>query len=217
MMDEHLPRRPSNFQSIPVQIIFFTRGDPRGMLWMRAARGAAGKEPHMLKALGEHLKFLAEDPGNNFASAIRRRAGPREAARYGQPLRRMVLAMPRMITQLREWGERPGLPARSRRMQGFALAYLYDPIDFLSASGPGLFRYLDDAYLIARIFESALEDRDFSRGASKDLTAAVPGWVELARRLLPAETAKIDALLDEVAAGPRWAARMKRKRRRGAP
>lgn len=157
----------------------------------------------MLRALGEQLRLLAADPRNHFASAIRQRAGPREAARYGQPLRRMILAMPRMIAQLRRWSCREGLPARVRRLQGFALAYLYDPVDFLAASQTGLFRYLDDAYLVARIYQYALRDRGAggSRNSSGDraLARCIPAWVELAQRLLPAETARIDRLLDEVA------------------
>src|SRR5688572_14796333 len=114
----------------------------------------------MLKALGEQLKLLATDPQNHYASTIRGLTGPREAVRYGQPLRQMILALPPMIAQLRSWSDESGLPARVRRMQLFALAYLYNPTDFLSANSSGFFRYLDDAYLIARIYQRTLDDKD---------------------------------------------------------
>lgn len=157
----------------------------------------------MLRALGEQLKLLAADPRNHYTSTIRRLMGPREAVRYGQPLRRMILAMPDMITQLRGWSDGSGLPARVMRMQRFALDYLYDPIDFLPADNSGLFRYLDDAYLIARIYHLTLADHDGrgikNHGSDRTLTKNVPQWIELARRLLPKETLKIDELLDEVA------------------
>ncbi|HAH04963.1 MAG TPA: hypothetical protein DCM05_00330 [Elusimicrobia bacterium] len=159
----------------------------------------------MLRALGEQLKLLAADPKNHYASTIRRLMGPREAVRYGQPLRRMILAMPAMIAQLRRWSDASGLPPRVLRLQRFALDYLYDPIDFLSADGSGLFRYLDDAYLIARIFHLSLADTDGAGirnlADDKPLLESVPEWIELAKRLLPRETSKIDALLDEVARG----------------
>ncbi|MFH2204338.1 MAG: hypothetical protein ABIJ96_14560 [Elusimicrobiota bacterium] len=159
----------------------------------------------MLRALGQQLKLLAADPRNHFASTIRQLTGPREAARYGQPLRRMILAMPPMIAQVRRWGDQSGLPARVIRMQRFALAYLYDPIDFLPANSSGLFRYLDDAYLIARIYQLTLADHDGAgvknRGDDRALADSVPEWIALARRLLPKETAKIDKVLAEAARG----------------
>jgi hypothetical protein len=159
----------------------------------------------MLKALGEQLKVLSADPRNHYTSTIRRLTGPREAVRYGQPLRQMILALPTMIAQLRDWSDESGLPVRVRRMQVFALAYLYDPTDFLSADSTGFFRYLDDAYLIARIYQRTLDDKDSHgvKNRSDDAAFAkhVPVWIDLARRLLPKETAKIDDLLDEVALG----------------
>ena len=159
----------------------------------------------MLRALGEQLKVLAADPRNHYASDIRRLKGPREAVRYGQPLRRMILALPSMTRQLRKWSDRSGLPAPVLRMQRFALAYLYDPIDFLSAKSTGLFRYLDDAYLIAKIYHLTLAEHDRAgiRNRSDDqvLARSVAEWIELARRLLPKETSRIDYLLDEVARG----------------
>lgn len=172
----------------------------------------------MLVALGERLKVLAGDPGNHFASAIRRLTGPREAVRYGQPLRRMILAMPAMISQLREWSDGSGLPIRVLRLQRFALAYLYDPIDFLSSSSSGLFRYLDDAYLVARIYHLTLSDHDGSgkknRGVDPALSKSIPEWIGLARRLLPKETSRIDKLLDEAARG-RTAGRKGRRLQQG--
>lgn len=159
----------------------------------------------MLRALGEQLKMLAADPKNHYASTIRQLTGPREAVRYGQPLRRMILALPLMIAQLRRWTDGSGLPVRVIRMQRFALAYLYDPIDFLSADSSGLFRYLDDAYLIARIYHLTLSDHDGSgiknNGNDPALTKSVSDWIELTRRLLPKETSRIDAMLGEVALG----------------
>jgi hypothetical protein len=159
----------------------------------------------MLRALGEQLKLLAADPRNHYASTIRRLTGPREAVRYGQPLRQMILALPPMIAQLRNWSDESGLPVRVRRMQVFALSYLYNPTDFLPADGSGFFRFLDDAYLIARIYQRTLADKDASglknRSNDASLEKQIPGWLDLAKCLLPREMSKIDELLDEVAQG----------------
>jgi len=171
---------------------------------MGGLAGPPGRK-QMLRALGEQLKVLAADPRNHYASVIRRLTGPREAVRYGQPLRRMILALPSMIKQLRKWSDRSGVPARVLRMQRFALSYLYDPIDFLSTKSAGLFRYLDDAYLIARIYHLTLSEQDRCgvKNKSDDPAFArdVFDWIQLARLLLPKETSRIDALLNEVARG----------------
>lgn len=159
----------------------------------------------MLALLGEQLKLLSRDPANHFASQIRRLTGPREAIRFGQPLRALILALPRMIEQLLRWSEHSGLSARNKRLQRFALLYLYDPIDFLSAKNSGLFRYLDDAYLIAGIYQHALSEFDAAglknRADDKTLAANIPQWIGLARQLMPKEMARIDELISEVAKG----------------
>lgn len=159
----------------------------------------------MLALLGEQLKVLSRDPANHFASQIRRLTGPREAIRFGQPLRALILALPRMIDQLLRWTDHSGLSARNKRLQRFALLYLYDPIDFLSIKSSGLFRYLDDAYLIAGIYQQTLSDLDAAgiknRADDKALAASVPQWIGLARQLLPKEMDRIDELIAEVAMG----------------
>ncbi|OVE76703.1 hypothetical protein BVX98_05330 [bacterium F11] len=157
----------------------------------------------MLKALGEQLKLLSADPQNHYTSAIRQLTGPREAVRYGQPLRQMILALPKMIAQLRHWSNESGLPIRVRRIHVFALDYLYNPTDFLPANDSGFFRYLDDAYLIARIYLQTLQEKDSSGFKNQcddpDIEKQAPKWIDLARRLLPRETLKIDKLVDNVA------------------
>ena len=153
----------------------------------------------MLRALREQLNLLAADPRNHYTSIIRRLAGPREAVRYEQPLRQMILAMPEMIAQSSNGAGGLGRPVRLRRIRGFVLDYLYNPTDFLPAHGPGLFGYLDDAYLIARIYHLTLADGPKHHVDGESLERNLPVWIKLARRLLPKETLKMDELLDGVA------------------
>lgn len=159
----------------------------------------------MLRALGAQLSLMAADTKNHYTSIVRRLAGPREAVHYEQPLRRLILAMPDMIAQLRNWTDESGLPMRVRRLQSYALDYLYNPKDFLSVHSPGLFEYLDDAYLVVRVYQLSLADEGCSRLQfrieGKSLAKSVPEWIELTRRLLPKETSQIDELLDDVARG----------------
>jgi hypothetical protein len=107
-----------------------------------------------------------------------------------------------MMAQLRIWSDESG-PVQVRRMHNFALAFLYSPTDFLSTTSTGFFRYLDDAYVIARIYQRTLESKKSSgirnHGDDASMDKNVPTWIDLARRLLPKETSRIDELLEEVA------------------
>jgi len=84
------------------------------------------------------------------------------------------------------------------------LTYLYHPTDFLPESDWGLFGYLDDAYLVGRIYLDTLRtmsDSPASLPNVEEFGEAVPPWLESARRVIPAEAAKIDLLLNELRAG----------------
>jgi len=159
----------------------------------------------MLKRLREHLKSLATDSRDPYDSIIRRLAGPRDASCFGRSLRVMILAMPDLLAQLEAWAAESGLPARHRLMRGFALAYLNHPENLLPTRTLGLFGYTDEAYLIARVYYLTMRDPDWSGQRyhvdDEELARAVPEWLELARRLLPADTARIDRLIEDVSHG----------------
>lgn len=157
----------------------------------------------MLNALKNQLKLMASDPKDPYTATIRELVGAREAVRYEGPLRRMILAMPSMIAQIRAWFSESQLPSSSRRLHGFAMAYLYSPDDFLPVHRLGLFGYLDDAYLVARVYHLSMSESDSTglRPFPEDekLSREVPQWLDLARGLLPEETAAMDRMLDEAA------------------
>lgn len=156
----------------------------------------------MLNALHAQLKLLAADPADPFVIIIRRLAGPRDPAGYEQPLRALILAMPAMTGQIRAWLTESELASPIGRLHGFAMSYLYSPEDFLPESSMGFFGYLDDAYLIARVYHRTVLEADFFGNRRFAESEALPGdvhnWIKLARELIPAETAAIDRMLEEV-------------------
>lgn len=158
----------------------------------------------MLQALKSQLRALAADPQDSFASHIRKRIGAAEAVHYTKPLRSLILVMPELIAQIRTWMEMPAIPPRLKRLHGFLLSYLYHPADFLPESD-GLFGYLDDAYLVGRVYARTMQQLDHRTRCSLpnlgDLSGQVGPWLDLARRLLPDETQRIDHLLEEIVAG----------------
>ena len=151
-----------------------------------------------------HLKLLARDPQDPFTDRIRKLVGAREAVFYEDPLRRMIMAMPDLITHIRAWTDVAGSPSPLRRLHEFALAYLYNPADFLPEKNHGLFGYVDDAYLVACVYDRTTHETEWAGikpyTETPVLARDVPTWVETTRRLLPKITAKIDGMLDELTA-----------------
>src|SRR5262245_48291494 len=112
-----------------------------------------------MKAFRKQLTALSLDPKDSFAQQIRMLAGSHEAALYEAPLRQMILAMPEMVLQIRQGLLDTAQPWRIRRLHNFVLAYLYNPTDLLPEKTEGLFGYLDDAYLVALVYETAMRER----------------------------------------------------------
>jgi len=114
----------------------------------------------------------------------------------------MVLALPGMVEGIRESVEKTSLDPSVRRLESFALAYLYSPTDYLPEKSFGLFGYVDDAYLIANVYERTLNELA-ARGlrlkhGNKIKINDVQNWIEVAKRLLPNEMSGIDRLLQDV-------------------
>ena len=157
----------------------------------------------MLNALQKQLKLMAADPRDPFTGIIRRMVGPKEAVRYEQPLRGLILAMPAMIGQIRDWVSESKWPSPVKRLHAFIMAYLYSPEDFLPESSMGFFGYMDDAYLVAQVYRRTLLEADafgFKRFvADVALSRDVEDWIKTVKQLLPAETAAMDKMLEEAA------------------
>jgi len=159
----------------------------------------------MLQALKSQLKTLAADPHDAFSDKIRKLVGASEAVHYTKPLRSLILVMPELIAQIRVWLDDPAVPARQKRLHGFLLSYLYHPADFLPEDGAGLFGYLDDAYLVGSVYRRTLQHLDHRTRrvlpSLDGLSDQVMAWLELARKLLPAETQRIEQFVEDVIEG----------------
>lgn len=156
----------------------------------------------MLQQMQSRLNALAGDPSDPFTGSIRALVGPREAVLYEKPMRELILAMPAMTRQIRAWITGANFQSGIARLHGFAISYLYSPEDLLPETSLGLFGYLDDAYLVARVYHRTLLEADCFASGPLPAGAPQPGnahdWIRLARQLLPKETAALDKMLDEV-------------------
>lgn len=156
----------------------------------------------MLKAFNLQLQTMAKDPQDPFTSVIRKKVGAREALRYEGPLRKMILAMPDMIAQIRDWSDESGQPPEIKKLQSFSLAYLFNPTDFLPEKTNGLFGYLDDSYMVACVFQKTIEEIPQAGleplEEKVSLKENVVEWLQLSRELIPDECLQIDQMLDRV-------------------
>jgi len=156
----------------------------------------------MIQALTEQLARLTRDPKDPFLLTIKNIVGSRQAAGYANPLRKMVLALPIMVEGIRESLEKLTLDPSVRRLESFALVYLYSPTDYLPEKSFGLFGYVDDAYLVANVYERTLNEIE-ARGLKLKNKEQIDidkvrDWIEVAKRLLPNEMGGIDRLLQDV-------------------
>lgn len=156
----------------------------------------------MLQQLQTRLNILAGDPADPFTGSIRALVGPRDAVQYERPMRELILAMPAMTAQIRNWITGTRFQSGITRLHGFAMAYLYSPQDLLPETTLGLFGYLDDAYLVARVYHRTLLEADCFASGGLPADAPEPkdvhDWLRLAKQLIPRETSALDKMLDEV-------------------
>ena len=158
----------------------------------------------MLKNLRKEMKRTKNEWGRAFTEELRRRGGDVASA---ERLKGLVAAFPDMAAQLRLWAQEPGVPGALRRLQEFAAAYARNPDDILSDKLPGLFGYLDDAYLTARIYDATVLNPAWDRDPGAPPPGAyekdLPFWLAEIRRVIPTETERIDAMLRAVVEGIR--------------
>ncbi len=153
----------------------------------------------MFSALKERLQTLA-DNHRGFRDEVRKLAdlSPEEATYVANDLRRMVLALPDMLAQIRAWSEDPGLPWDFRRLYGYALIYVGNTEDFFPERDKGLIGYLDDAYLAGSILERAIHEANVRPHWNNALLAErIPGWLSTTQWLLPQVTSRIDRIVLE--------------------
>jgi uncharacterized membrane protein YkvA (DUF1232 family) len=156
----------------------------------------------MLRALKNQLQLLAETDAERFHAKISQRTSEKNPAPVVSELQNFILLLPDMIAQIRDWLDEGTLPSEFKELHGFLLTYLYHPVDFLSETKYGFFGYLDDAYLVGCVYAKTLCLQTLAvQARSQELNQKVPEWLEMTRRILPAETSQIDQLIEDALAG----------------
>ena len=161
----------------------------------------------MLTAVKEQLKTLASDPTDQFHHKIRRRVGKRATSILEKKLKQFILLMPILVSRIHQHWNRQKSKSEIKKLGGFLLAYLYHPQDFISEAEQGLFGYLDDAYLVAVVYEAVLKELTEAGNqlASEDekLRDEVKDLQRAATIVIPKEAEKINRMVEEILEGNR--------------
>lgn len=151
-----------------------------------------------METLKMKLMGLATDPTDPMVETVAKRLGVPGRKEPGEQLRNFIMTMPDMIAQIRVWAGRGEVPARIRRLHGFLLTYLYHPFDLVSDE-QGLLGYLDDAYLVGRVYVLSMPPSEPGKPLdNQDLAPQLVGWLGLAERVIPAATKEIEKMLGEL-------------------
>jgi hypothetical protein len=159
----------------------------------------------MENELKERFKVIAEKDGSNFDMRVKSILQMEGAEADADSLRNFILMIPDFIRQIRVWMNDPQVLGKYKELHGFFLTYLYHEDDFLPDTNGGLFGYLDDAYMIGRVYEMTMRGQGFASRVSiidsKTVKKDVPRWLKITQRVIPGETEKIDRMIDDILQG----------------
>ena len=159
----------------------------------------------MLTALKEQLKTLVSDPADQFHLKIRKRVGKRATHILEKKLKQFILLMPILVSQIHQHWNRQKSKSEIKKLGGFLLAYLYHPQDFISEAEQGLFGYLDDAYLVAVVYEAVLKELieagEQLESEDEKLCDEVKDLQRAATIVIPKEAEAINQMVEEILEG----------------
>lgn len=159
----------------------------------------------MLKAVKEQFKSLAKDENKVFHNTLRRQIGKKATALLEERLKKIIVLMPDLIQRIHDYWRIHPDPSPSKKLGSYILTYLYLPKDFLPDDEWGLYGYLDDAYMVAKIYTTIIEDLS-SQGAKvfsadKQLYEEVILLKKSIRVVLPKVCEKVDNMVLELSQG----------------
>jgi len=159
----------------------------------------------MLKAMKEQLKELSLDKQGQFHLILRERVGKRATEILETRLKRAIVLMPDLIALLYGYWEKDNASSTTKKLGSYLLTYLYVPKDYLSEKDWGLFGYLDDAYFVAKMYTTVIQDIQVSgaklRSADLKLFEEVLSLKKDVRIAILKESKQIDQLIDDLLDG----------------
>lgn len=159
----------------------------------------------MLRAMKEQLKYLARDEDHKFHSTLRDHVGKRATEILENRLKNIIVLMPDLVEKIYSYWQSEKTPSKSKNLGSYLLTYMYLPNNFISQKDWGLFGYLDDAYFVAKMFTTVIEDLQYQgvriRQEDGSLYAEVKMLKQSVRIVIPKECLKIDDMIKDLSEG----------------
>ncbi len=159
----------------------------------------------MLKAMKEQLKQLSEDKDAQFHLILRDRVGKRATEILEKRLKQVIVLMPDLITIIYGYWEKDKTNSQVKKLGSYLLTYLYVPKDYLSEKDWGLFGYLDDAYFVAKMYTSVIQEIQIKGGEVKASDLKLFEKILLLKKdiriVILKETKQIDQLIEDLLQG----------------
>ena len=159
----------------------------------------------MLKAFKDQLRVLSIDPKDQFHMFIRKRVGKKATQLLEKKLKKLILLTPGLVSRIYSLWSGFKAPLEIKRTSGFLLTYMYHPKDFLAEDSLGLFGYLDDAYLVATVYEQLIEElseRGFDLTQEDERTVSeIRNLKKSAKIVIRSEAEKIEKMVAEILEG----------------
>ena len=150
----------------------------------------------MLTGLENEIRELIRNDSPRFHKLVRTRIGKRATLVVENRLKEVILLMPTLLKRVRfHWDRQEDCEAKS--LGSFVFAYVFNPDDFLSEKEMGLFGYLDDAYLIASVFERVSQNSHHRTKEDERYLKLIQATKKYVRAVIPVHSQLIDEMIAE--------------------
>ncbi len=156
----------------------------------------------MLRAMKEQLKYLAQDEDKKFHLTLRERVGKRATDILESKLKKIIILMPDLVEKMYSYWQNEKTNSKMKKLGSYLLTYLYLPKNFIPQKEWGLFGYLDDAYFVAKMYTTVIEEIQLAGGKIK--VSDIPLYDEVkmlkkdVRIVIPKECSQIDEMILEL-------------------
>lgn len=153
----------------------------------------------------EQLKYLAKDEDQKFHKKLRDTVGKRATEILESRLKQIIVLMPDLVDKVYRYWQSEKAPTQTKKLGSYLLTYMYLPNNYIPQKEWGLFGYLDDAYFVAKIFTTVIDDLQYQgvkiRSEEQSLYDEVKLLKQNIRIVIPGEALKIDEMIRELSQG----------------
>lgn len=140
-----------------------------------------------------------------FSHEVQRRVPAARRSACERDLKDLVLMMPQVLDRLDQLWKQHEVPSGLKRLSGYVRTYLCHPDDIIPERDGALFGYVDDAYLAAMVYLRGIDCLSYSNslkgGREWEFVLKVRALHAAARFVIPAEAARLDAMVEGLLEG----------------